>query len=187
MDLFAQKGVQATSVREIASQAGILSGSLYSHFESKSEILDLGLRPYTEVYLEKMREVLALDAPAKSKVHDLLQQSFLLMIEWRSATVVTNSDWEYISTLDGFEFLRSFYAEVQSIYLTALRAAIDEKSLAPDISPEMVQRLLSDIILGVARRYHPGTRFGIDITTDYVHRMLFSGLGTDLGAPDPAA
>lgn len=37
--LFATKGYAATSIRDIARQVGILSGSLYYHFASKEEIL----------------------------------------------------------------------------------------------------------------------------------------------------
>ena len=37
-ELFAQKGYRATTVREIADAAGILSGSLYHHFDSKESI-----------------------------------------------------------------------------------------------------------------------------------------------------
>ncbi len=38
--LFAKKGYQATTVREIADEAGILSGSFYHHFDSKESIVD---------------------------------------------------------------------------------------------------------------------------------------------------
>ena len=37
--LFATKGYAATSIRDIAQQVGLMSGSLYYHFESKEEIL----------------------------------------------------------------------------------------------------------------------------------------------------
>jgi AcrR family transcriptional regulator len=178
MDLFAQKGVQATSVREIAAQAGILSGSLYSHFESKAEILDLGLRPYTEIYLQVIRGIVEKDAAPKDKIYELLRQSFRLMQEWRAATVVTNSDWEYISSLERFAFLRGFYSGVEGLYLQALREAIDSGALAPDVDPKTVQRLLGYIILGVARQYHADSKFDIDLMTNYVHRMLFGGLST---------
>ena len=37
--LFATKGYAATSIRDIAQQVGLMSGSLYYHFESKEQIL----------------------------------------------------------------------------------------------------------------------------------------------------
>ena len=39
-ELFATRGVAATTVRQIADEVGILSGSLYHHFESKEAIVD---------------------------------------------------------------------------------------------------------------------------------------------------
>ena len=38
--LFAERGFAATTVREIADAAGILSGSLYHHFDSKESMVD---------------------------------------------------------------------------------------------------------------------------------------------------
>lgn len=40
IDLFAQKGFDATSMREIAESVGIKKASLYSHYKSKDEILE---------------------------------------------------------------------------------------------------------------------------------------------------
>ena len=40
LDLFSTRGFEATSVSQIAEAVGIRKASLYSHFESKQEILD---------------------------------------------------------------------------------------------------------------------------------------------------
>jgi AcrR family transcriptional regulator len=40
LDLFAQKGFDAVSMREIAEAVGIKKASLYSHFSSKDELLE---------------------------------------------------------------------------------------------------------------------------------------------------
>ena len=38
-DLFGKKGYHGTSVRDISNEVGIMAGSLYSHIESKQQIL----------------------------------------------------------------------------------------------------------------------------------------------------
>ena len=38
--LFAERGFKNTTVRDIADAAGILSGSLYHHFDSKEAMVD---------------------------------------------------------------------------------------------------------------------------------------------------
>lgn len=39
LELFAERGIERTTVRDIGDAAGILSGSLYHHFRSKTEIV----------------------------------------------------------------------------------------------------------------------------------------------------
>ena len=40
LDLFSVKGYEATSISQIADAVGLRKASLYSHFESKQDILD---------------------------------------------------------------------------------------------------------------------------------------------------
>jgi len=58
--LFAERGFHATSMRDIAKAVGMLSGSIYYHFESKEEMLlavyEDGLRRVTEIVDEAVAE-----------------------------------------------------------------------------------------------------------------------------------
>ena len=58
-ELFAQKGYRATTVREIADAAGILSGSLYHHFDSKESIGDEILSGFINDVLADYRAAVA--------------------------------------------------------------------------------------------------------------------------------
>jgi len=58
-ELFAQKGYRATTVREIADAAGILSGSLYHHFDSKESIGDEILSGFINEVLADYRAAVA--------------------------------------------------------------------------------------------------------------------------------
>ena len=46
--LFAERGLRETTVRDIADAAGILSGSLYHHFDSKESMVDEILRGFLD-------------------------------------------------------------------------------------------------------------------------------------------
>lgn len=50
LDLFSVQGYEATSVSQIADAVGIRKASLYSHFASKQEILDVLVRETLEEY-----------------------------------------------------------------------------------------------------------------------------------------
>ena len=57
--MFAERGLRATTVRDIADSAGILSGSTYHHFASKEEMVDEVLRSLLHWLCERYHDITA--------------------------------------------------------------------------------------------------------------------------------
>lgn len=59
--LFVEKGIEATSVKEIAADARVADGALYRHFKSKEELawhlFEVNLKEYTQTLLAKVLAV----------------------------------------------------------------------------------------------------------------------------------
>ena len=53
--MFAERGLRATTVRDIADSAGILSGSLYHHFKSKEQMVEEVLRDFLDWLFARYR------------------------------------------------------------------------------------------------------------------------------------
>ncbi|MEO6471071.1 MAG: helix-turn-helix domain-containing protein, partial [Aeromicrobium sp.] len=60
-ELFATKGFKNTTVRDIADAAGILSGSLYHHFDSKESMVDEILSSFQDELFGKYAAIVAGD------------------------------------------------------------------------------------------------------------------------------
>jgi DNA-binding transcriptional regulator YbjK len=58
-DLFAEHGYAATTVRDIAEVAGMRSGSLYHHFDSKESMIDEILSTFINQTLDAYETVIA--------------------------------------------------------------------------------------------------------------------------------
>lgn len=179
MGLFARSGSQAVSVREIADHAGILSGSLYTHFKSKVEILDYGIRPYTDAVLTGLREVAAQDLPPRAMLQLMVRDAFEKMVGSRDAAAIMYSEWRYLTGLDEFAFLREFGEEVRGTWVNVLRAAVDDGTLTGDAHPDIVFRLLREAMAGAARRYRPGSQQSATVMAEYIDRMIFGGLDAE--------
>lgn len=175
-DLFAEKGFQSVSVREIAERAGILSGSLYTHFKSKTEMLDRGLLPYVEAVDKLHAEIADESATSRERIELLARRSAHCALEHADASRVMFSEWEYLIADDQFSYLYDFGQRVLGAWTEALRAAMADGTLADDIQPETVFALWRDLLAGITRRYNPKQKKTVDTIVDYFLRMLFSGL-----------
>lgn len=94
--LFEQKGFARTTVRDIAAEVGILSGSIFHHFASKEDILCNVMREVTTYARARMFSAVALaDSPREKlracilceleAIHGLAVPGFsILVAEWRS-------------------------------------------------------------------------------------------------------
>lgn len=88
MKLFAQKGLDATSIQEIADRSGISKGAFYLHFRSKEELL-LSLFQYDA---EKIDEIIAQaeqqDLPARDKFVLQLTRLFQHLLDNREIIIL---------------------------------------------------------------------------------------------------
>ncbi len=57
--MFAERGLKATTVRDIADSAGILSGSRYHHFKSKEQMVEEVMRDFLDWLFSRYEEIIA--------------------------------------------------------------------------------------------------------------------------------
>src|SRR6195952_101641 len=89
--MFAERGLRATTVRDIADSAGILSGSLYHHFSSKEEMVDEVLRGFLDWLFESYQRIIDTEPNPMERLKGLFMASFEA-IEHRHAQVVIYQD-----------------------------------------------------------------------------------------------
>ena len=66
--MFADRGLRATTVRDIADSAGILSGSLYHHFKSKEQMVEEVLKDFLDWLFGRYREILDAEPDSLGRV-----------------------------------------------------------------------------------------------------------------------
>ena len=71
-DQFAERGVAGTTVRDIGTAAGILSGSLYHHFTSKDQMVAELLLPVMQRQVGHYREIVGANDGAATTLRSLI-------------------------------------------------------------------------------------------------------------------
>jgi AcrR family transcriptional regulator len=174
-ELFAERGYRATTVRHIGDAAGVLSGSLYHHFDSKETILDELLSSYLNELVETYREITAGVEPMTA-LRGLVTEAFRSLGEHRAAITVLQNERNYLRTLPRFGYLTKNEEEVRRIWITVLRDGIDSGSFRADLDPTVTYRFLRDSVWVAVRWFRQGGRLTPEDLAEQYLRMILTGI-----------
>jgi AcrR family transcriptional regulator len=174
--LFANKGVAATTVREIADEVGILSGSLYHHFESKEAMVDEIVTSYLEDLRTRYKRVLAADTDPRTRLHDLIVASLEVVEAHPHATEIYQNDVNYLIQIERFGYLRNAGKEVQAAWLEVIEAGITQGVIRSDLDPKILYRLMRDAVWLSVRWFKPTREYPITRLAEDCTSLFLDGL-----------
>jgi AcrR family transcriptional regulator len=177
-ELFAKKGFQATTVREIADEAGILSGSLYHHFDSKESIVDEVLATFFNELMTANRTAVAAGGGPREVLTALVRIAFGTLERHRAAVTVVQNDWNYLSSLPRFGYLAKAEDEAESIWVEQIRRGQQTGLFRGDVDPGLTYRMIRDTIWVAIRWFRPGERFNTEDMSEHYLKILFDGICT---------
>lgn len=175
-DLFAERGYVATTVRDIADAAGILSGSLYHHFDSKESMIDAILSSFIEQTLASYREVLAEGHGPREAFEGLLRASLGAMDENRSAILIYQNEARFLASQERFSYLRDAHRQFEKIWTDVLKEGIERGEFRENIDPVLVYRLIRDTVWTAPRWYRPGGRLKPERIAEQYLAVLVDGV-----------
>jgi TetR/AcrR family transcriptional regulator, cholesterol catabolism regulator len=183
-ELFARKGVAATTVREIADQVGILSGSLYHHFDSKEAMVDEILSPYLKDLGEACMRVTARSADPRVKLRELIAECLAVVEAHPHATEIYQSDANYLAQFERFGYLTAAAAQVRQAWLEVLNDGVVQGAFRPDLEPRIVYRLMRDAIWPSVRWFRPSREYPLSRLAEECTSLFLNGLDASATA-DP--
>jgi AcrR family transcriptional regulator len=175
-ELFAERGYRATTVRHIGDAAGVLSGSLYHHFDAKETILDELLSSYLDELLDTYRTIVKAGEPPAATLRELLHASFRSLSEHRAAITVLQNERNYLRTLPRFGYLTKSEEEVRRIWITVLRDGMAAGDFRSDLDPVVTYRFLRDSVWVAVRWFRADGPLSADELADRYLMLIFQGL-----------
>jgi TetR/AcrR family transcriptional regulator, cholesterol catabolism regulator len=177
-ELFASKGYANTTVREIADAAGILSGSLYHHFDSKESMIEALLRDFLDRIDAQYRSVIAAAADPVDALRELVHAAFGALATDRAAVAVMLNEYNLLVQYPRFAFLHDSVEESERLWVGVLETGMRNGALRADVPADAVYRFLRDAIWVSVRWYRPdGPQRPDDVAEEYL-TVLLSGLAT---------
>jgi TetR/AcrR family transcriptional regulator, cholesterol catabolism regulator len=176
-ELFARKGIAGTTVREIADAVGVLSGSLYHHFESKDAIVDELLTVYFSAVKVRYAEVLASGKPSEERLHDLILASLELAATQRDAIAIYQAESNYLREQPRFKYIQAATADVQRSWLEVIDAGVADGSFRDDVDPRVFYRLVRDAVWLSVHWHRPGGEYSTTTLADEITSVFVHGFG----------
>ncbi|MBP2478104.1 AcrR family transcriptional regulator [Crossiella equi] len=176
--LFAERGYRATTVRDIADAAGILSGSLYHHFDSKEQMADEVLHGFLDELFGSYREIAAADLGPRQRLEQVVTASFECIDAHHAAVAVYQNEAKHLAQQERFAYLGDLNTEFRKLWVGILEDGVRAGVFRPDLDVELVYRFVRDTVWVAVHWYRPdGPRSADDIAQQYLG-ILLDGIAT---------
>ena len=176
--LFAQRGFRNTTVRDIADTAGILSGSLYHHFDSKESMVDELLDTFQTELFDTYDAIVSSDRSPLAKIEAVVRASFDAIDQHHSEVAIFQNDATYLSSFERFGYLIERNARFRDLWSGLLKEAMAAGELRADLDVDLVYRFLRDTVWVAVTWYRPGGTLAVTEVADQYLAILFQGIAT---------
>ncbi|MGH3641561.1 MAG: TetR family transcriptional regulator KstR2 [Mycobacterium sp.] len=154
--MFAERGLRATTVRDIADSAGILSGSLYHHFKSKEQMVEEVLRDFLDWLFARYQEIVGTETDPLKRVEGLFMTSFEAIEHRHAQVVIYQDEAKRLSSLPQFSFVDERNREQRTMWVDVLKQGIADGCFIADLDVDLVYRFIRDTTWVSVRWYQPG-------------------------------
>jgi len=168
--MFAERGLRATTVRDIADAAGILSGSLYHHFASKEEMVDEVLRGFLVWLFDRYQHIVDTQPNPLERFKGLFMASFDAIEDRHAQVVIYQDEAKRLSSQPRFSYVDDLNRKQRQMWVDVLRQGIKEGYFRPDLDVDLVYRFIRDTTWVSVRWYQPGG----PLTAEQVGRQYLS-------------
>ena len=179
-NMFAQRGMRATTVRDIADAAGILSGSLYHHFDSKEAMVDEILRGFLDPLFERYHAIVAEQLGPRETLEAIVIASFAALDNDHDAVAIYQAEARHLATQARFSYIPERLDEFRTMWHTLLKNGMADGEFRADLDVDLTYRFMRDTVWVPVGWYRPGGGLTIDeIARQYLSIVIH---GIDGGA-----
>jgi AcrR family transcriptional regulator len=177
-EMFAERGFRATTVRDIADAAGILSGSLYHHFDSKESMVDEILRSFLDELFGRYREIVAAGGDPRDMLRAVVVASFEIIDRRHADVAIYQNESRYLTQFDRFAYIDELGAEFRKLWVGILEEGVRSGVFRPDLDVELVYRFIRDTVWVAVRWYRPGGGLSAQAVAEQYLGILLDGIAT---------
>jgi TetR/AcrR family transcriptional regulator, cholesterol catabolism regulator len=176
--MFAERGLRATTVRDIADSAGILSGSLYHHFDSKESMVDEILREFLDSLFGRYRAIVARQLGPRATLEAVVVASFEAVDQQHDAVAIYQNEARHLADQDRFGYIGDRLAEFRTLWQTILRDGVADGTFRADLDVDLAYRFLRDTVWVAVGWFRPGGPVSVQTVAQQYLSIVLDGIST---------
>lgn len=171
--LFAEHGYRSTTVRDIADAAGILSGSLYHHFDSKESMADEILGGFLDGLFGTYAEIVRAGMGPRKALEAIVVASFEAIGAHPDEVAIYQNEAKQLAKLPRFSYLERRNTEFRKLWTDLLSDGVREGAFRPDLNVELTYRFIRDTVWVAVHWYDPkGSLSADEVAQEYLAIVL---------------
>ncbi len=175
--LFAERGYNGVSMREISEKTGLSKPAIYYHFGSKEGIYTALVDAGLHYQLEWFQKLIEKDEPILEKITEIVKARFRQVLDYpefaKFFIVLHNSN-------EKLPFLERFVTEAEvrkDRLIELIREGIKRGEFGPTTSPELAAELfMASIIYFINKQLNSNQRILSSELAEQIVGLLFKGL-----------
>jgi TetR/AcrR family transcriptional regulator len=184
---FARSGISATTMEEIATEAGVSRGTLCWHFHSKEDLLSALVRHYSPHPVLGPAIARIVEEAESGQIDDITALRRIVAAFYDTFTATPHSDLMRLAMLviythpDAAQILAAMISEDRKCLVSYVRKRQKEGYFRTTFAPELVVQIIASIVImrAVARDligHIPFTQLSREELVDQLVTLLFYGM-----------
>ena len=174
--MFAERGLKATTVRDIADSAGILSGSLYHHFKSKEQMVEEVMRDFLDWLFTRYEQIIATEPDPLARFKGLFMASFDAIEHRHAQVVIYQDEAKRLGILPQFAFVDERNRQQRKMWVDVLKQGMAEGVFRSDLNVDLVYRFIRDTTWVSVRWYQPGGKLTAEDVGQHYLTIVLGGV-----------
>ncbi|NKY31883.1 TetR/AcrR family transcriptional regulator [Nocardia speluncae] len=184
--LFSERGVARTTVRDIADEVGILSGSLYHHFASKHAIVFEIVITFIDDLNDRYEAALVPGETARGRLDRMIAVSFESATDHPYATEIYQNE-STLSSQPADSRIATAVRRANQYWADAIARGIETGEFRTDVDPHHFHRMLRESVWFTVRFHRDSLATSADRLRHDLIGVFLDGFATGDAARKPAA
>jgi AcrR family transcriptional regulator len=172
--LFSRKGFHGTSIREIAEESGMLSGSLYAHIASKEDLLYEIVMHAADQFMEAVSPIVAGGGAPSDKLRAAMRAHLRVVAGSLEAATIFLHEWKALSPQRraAVSTRRDAY---EALWTAILQEGVQRGEFRP-VDVKLARLLVLSALNWLYEWYDPAGPLGPEAVADAFAGILLDGL-----------